>query len=156
MQERSGYSIDIIVADRPLPAMARARNEHMRYTVAGREKFAGNLAGRDDGTDVAGEGFFGGKEALLVEVDGPFHFATNMKTRLGSTRMKHRHLRQCGERYVCICVCVFVRNVCMHVHTYVDPRGSVASLHVSCTRVRICAVLTYMRVTTRIRLCAHS
>ena len=37
-----------------------------------------------------------------VEVDGPFHYIANGFSELGSTVMKHRHLRQCGIRLVVI------------------------------------------------------
>ena len=37
-----------------------------------------------------------------VEVDGPFHYIANGKSQLGSTVMKHRHLRQCGFALIVI------------------------------------------------------
>lgn len=33
---------------------------------------------------------------IAIEIDGPFHFARNVKRRLGPSAMKHRHLIQRG------------------------------------------------------------
>lgn len=41
-------------------------------------------------------------EHAAVEVDGPFHFASGSKEHLGSTLIKHRHLRQRGFHLVAV------------------------------------------------------